>query len=1124
MSVTVTENQETQLDTPPARKPAKVSLAIGRNKYLGQCVGCRIKLEPGEGEFRDKPLRLLCMACVLTDGVDPGDLDERLAQGKERGLKPFQLEDAGRIGRYRAMLIGSEPGTGKCLGPDELLLINGNTITAQEAWNTYASAATEFDGSGYWSEPASDMLVNSKNADGKIIKRRVSKLYRQQVSEELFKITLNDGSRITCTAAHKLYDGESWIRADSIQAGSTACVAARLEHEHSDLHLETAELFGWMIGEAHEHNGSVKIVQALDESRNRIENLLTKELARRDIHRSKVSQRSYNTQTNPCPYVEVSSVPLKTVCEQELGYRSWGMLSASKRVPTSVMHGTADAARAFLRSYFDGEGSVAIGRGLVEVSSASEFLIRDVAVLLRRFNIWLRTRSKRARATNGKRIWRTYYVGTIGGPSLRAFLDHIGFSVCYKQSALEAEAEKRTNTNTEGLASSHIVREMITRSGLPIRHFTGDETGYVLGKKDYTRSSVHKIFSRIDKIISGAKERECQLNPRTRMYLPAYASLDKEMLQEQRTRLQRLVDQELHYAKVKSVERIPYEGWVYDLEVEQDHNYVTGTGILCHNTAVSIVGAMRTDWPNIIICPSSVKYNWKLEIERWRPEFTGKISISKSKHFFHAHLPYLDHGEVLIGSYGNLPGDPCKGCRNLTTRLNKLKKDGVYHGFLPGRCTHTAKIAMHPKYYPVTLDGKKQPFFPYHVQGRAGDICDGCHQDYPIPDITKEIVLLADEAHAFKTPTALRTKNWREFRDKVREAGGHVYGLTGTPCEGKPQEFWEVLRSIGIDKAAFGSFNCYAKIFFDWYNNPKGARRPPTGELRKDLHNRLKRVQVRRLRNDVLTELPPVVYEKIYVEIDEGTINEVNEEVHRMLAVRRTWQDIKENENNQMLLNPWEHGISPFEKGRRKTLYEERVDFYYKERPWILDEEIQTAVTWALESKHEVPSIDKLSKIRSMLSQAKVAAVLQWIRDREEEGEPVLVFSQHVSVLKKIAEDRGPNWGCFHGGLSASKRQDMVQKFQDGEIANGLAISIGAGGEGITLHRAKVMAFIDLSWNPAKNAQSECRIVRMGAEKHDVVLVVHFVANHAVDHLVTKTLEEKRALMESLDHEDVETF
>ncbi len=528
-------------------------------------------------------------------------------------------------------------------------------------------------------------------------------------------------------------------------------------------------------------------------------------------------------------------------------------------------------------------------------------------------------------------------------------------------------------------------------------------------------------------------------------------------------------------------------------------------------------------------------------------------------------------------------GKKCLQCQGDTLALPAPR----YHSNWYPQCNHYPDLngaaTQHPPYVDVTLEGMRLRL-PYHPagpdvddwlrgavrlppRGRVPDFeklapdnhhihCFGCEQVNPLPDVGTKIVLLADECHAFKNPKNIRTKCWRQFRQRVWDAGGNVFGLSGTPCEGKPMEFWEVLTSLGLEKAAFMHWDNFKRIFNHWFENPRGERMPPQGALRDELHNRLRRVQINRTRKEVLSQLPPRQELRIPVEINQKTISEVNEAVHRMLAIKRAYEDVQAGtviHQGTRLLDPFDPHTDPEERGRRRGIYENRVAYYFKERPWNEDEEIQEAVEQALTSKGQMPTIDQLSRIRSMLAQAKISAVQQWISDREQEEEPVIVFSQHVSILKKIANSR-PGWACFWGGLTAVKRAEMVADFQSGKIKNGLCISIGAGGEGITLTRAAVCAFVDLSFNPAKNHQAESRLIRIGAEQHDraaaekaiaelgctvcsvseegnavpclehktSILVVRFVAKHVVDRLVLDVLEEKERLLEALDWEELE--
>src|SRR5260370_41843244 len=50
-----------------------------------------------------------------------------------------------------------------------------------------------------------------------------------------------------------------------------------------------------------------------------------------------------------------------------------------------------------------------------------------------------------------------------------------------------------------------------------------------------------------------------------------------------RVKLQCLLEQEVYYCRINEIVDIEYDGWVYDFDVEEHHNFVANN-ILCHNT------------------------------------------------------------------------------------------------------------------------------------------------------------------------------------------------------------------------------------------------------------------------------------------------------------------------------------------------------------------------------------------------------------------------------------------------------------------------------------------------------------------------------------------------------------
>lgn len=525
-----------------------------------------------------------------------------------------------------------------------------------------------------------------------------------------------------------------------------------------------------------------------------------------------------------------------------------------------------------------------------------------------------------------------------------------------------------------------------------------------------------------------------------------------------------------------------------------------GTG----KTPTGAIGALRRDSLNIVICPSSLTHNWAREIGEWRPDLTLKRATTGES--WARSVNEAQPGTVVVSSYGLLPGAPCGGCRSRDIAT----------------CTHFGPDSPHPEWIdPVAKIPYRLPktrnFAEVMREIRAGKRPAAPKvrwQQNPLPDLRFRTVLLGDEIHAVKHPNTERTRRWRQLAWLVSSRGGHVYGLSGTPVENNPQEYWEVLVSLGLERAAFGDFDKFEKYFHLWYGAAeKENRRPPEPDDMREVLMRLGRVRVFRRTQDVLKDLPPIVDMRIDVEITAEQMDRINASVQRMVATQRAWADVEAGR----LPNPHQPRLEPDEAERRRLVYRAKIDEYFLQKPWTEDAEITRAVEAAIQSTEftDGGTEIELMKIRRLLSMAKIGAVEEWVENAEAQGEPVVLFCQHIDMVKRFGER--PGWVAFHGQMSDDKRDQAVQDFQSGKARHGIAVSIGAGREGITLTRSRHAAFIDLNWNPAKNRQAVARVRRIGAEKHHSIQVTKFIADHPVDRIVLETLEVKERLLDAFD-------
>lgn len=529
--------------------------------------------------------------------------------------------------------------------------------------------------------------------------------------------------------------------------------------------------------------------------------------------------------------------------------------------------------------------------------------------------------------------------------------------------------------------------------------------------------------------------------------------------------------------KRKEVSPYPYQ--VVDaVYLANSRAYLVGNQMGTGKTPTTILGVIEVArllaMPVIAMVPSTLKWNWAKEIDRWGDRKTV-VSICPDQASFRIPEP----GEVLICSYGLMPGQACRQCKKEATQLKKAKQARRAANLLRS-CAHYADQAC------------------------------------PVPKFDQPVILFADEAHMLQRESTIRRFLWDNLADAIFNAGGRLYGLTGTIVSNTPNDTLSIAKAFKVDAAAFDADDEFNALFVDWHNNEKGSRSAPEGEERTELLMALRPIRLCRLRKHVLEHLPPVVYkDPILVELTPETLKEIDNTVQLLLAKRRSWQEVAEGR----LDNPNEKNLSEDEHERREGLFQDRVQFYFASRPWNTDEEIQEAVNEALMSKDQAPLFTELSGLRAKISLAKVKALQEVVDEFRDQNEPLVVFCDHIQVLDKVLGGQD-GYAVLKGNVSPKARQKMVEDFQSGALKHGIGISLRAGATGITLTRAAHMVFVDWHWNPSNLKQAVDRLNRPGAEVHDSITVMRLQADHVVDRIVVTTVTEKLQLQDALEDDE----
>jgi hypothetical protein len=308
--------------------------------------------------------------------------------------------------------------------------------------------------------------------------------------------------------------------------------------------------------------------------------------------------------------------------------------------------------------------------------------------------------------------------------------------------------------------------------------------------------------------------------------------------------------------------------------------------------------------------------------------------------------------------------------------------------------------------------------------------------------------LVLDESHYCKNAAAKRTQAVARLATSI-PSDGLVLALTGTPVMNRPPELISQLRIIGR-LADFGSGAQFGRRF-------KG----PDAHVRLHWHLR-SRCFVRRLKVDVLPQLPPKTRAVVPVELD-------NEAEYR--------------------------------------LAEHDVIAWLRSRPLDLSE-LDAKVAAALRAERLV----RLNALKQLAARGKLHAALAWIHDFCSSGERLVVFARHREIQRAVI-DRFPHALHILGEDSHAARDASLHAFQAANNADNQLIvcSIEVAGQGLTLTQASNVAFLELDWTPAKHDQAEDRCHRIG--QIDAVNAWYLLAAGTIDETVATLLERKRAVI-----------
>lgn len=313
--------------------------------------------------------------------------------------------------------------------------------------------------------------------------------------------------------------------------------------------------------------------------------------------------------------------------------------------------------------------------------------------------------------------------------------------------------------------------------------------------------------------------------------------------------------------------------------------------------------------------------------------------------------------------------------------------------------------------------------------------------------------LILDESQYAKNADSQTYKAVKQLK------ASHRLALTGTPIENSLSDLWAQFNFI--NEGLLGPYSSFQKAYMQ----------PIVKSNNKDVEERLQRLirpfLLRRTKEEVTPELPPVTEEIVYCDMSE------------------TQQEVYTKEKNLL-----RNSLLDVEKeiGKNKLIA------------------LQGLMRLRLLANHPSLTLPEYSG-----DSGKFEQIILSFESLRASGHKVLIFSSFVKHLRLLAgEFDKQGWAYAMLTGQTSDREAAIKRFTDQPEVNCFFISLKAGGVGLNLTAADYVFIVDPWWNPAAEAQALSRAHRIGQDKN--VMVYRFISSGTIEEKILKLQEKKKEL------------
>lgn len=286
----------------------------------------------------------------------------------------------------------------------------------------------------------------------------------------------------------------------------------------------------------------------------------------------------------------------------------------------------------------------------------------------------------------------------------------------------------------------------------------------------------------------------------------------------------------------------------------------------------------------------------------------------------------------------------------------------------------------------------------------------------------------------------------------------HRLILTGTPIENSLHDLWSL-----FDYLMPGLLSSYERFSEKYVRNG-------TQEVLEHLRRKVSPFIMRRMKENVLTELPPV--------------SEITYHCHLNTAQKELYRSYATSAREEL----------------SRLVKKEGYDNVQIQILATLTRLKQICCHPAIFAKENVEEGDS----------AKYDMLMELLHTLMEGGHKTVIFSQYTRMLNIIREDLqklGINF-CYLDG-SSKNRMSIVKQFNDDKSILVFLVSLKAGGTGLNLVGADTVIHYDMWWNPAVEDQATNRVHRIG-QKASTVSAYKLVTKDSIEEKIVEIQNRKK--------------